>query len=273
MPLKLDALDHPKTLDFASRLGVELPTAIGHLELLWAFTGKKSPSGNIGKWPDGAIARACYFMGDPQSFLQSLLQSGLIDAHDTHRYVIHDWQEHAPRWVSAKLKKLNAPFAGNGRTAVATVVATTETSPRARAIPRQGKTREDKASVLEHTDANSDPDSETGADPNHVVEQIRGHYPTGQYRDSAWLKASHFVARRLDEGVGAEQLVDAAARYCDQQRARGKIGTEFVLSPAKFYELTDWRGPFPLPPTKGELRQDENLAASQTWLEGSNAGS
>ena len=56
--VKLDALDHPKTLDLAARLNVELPTVIGHLELLWAFTGKKASQGGIGKWPDGAIARA-----------------------------------------------------------------------------------------------------------------------------------------------------------------------------------------------------------------------
>ena len=56
--MKLDALDHPKTLDLAARLNVELPTVIGHLELLWAFTGKKASQGGIGKWPDGAIARA-----------------------------------------------------------------------------------------------------------------------------------------------------------------------------------------------------------------------
>src|SRR5688572_3740571 len=127
--MKLDALDHPKTLDFSARLGVSRPTAIGHLELLWAFTSKVAPQGNIGKFPDGAIARACDFMGDPQCFLQSLLQSGFIDPHPTHRYVIHDWQEHAPRWVSAKLNKIGAQFVGNGPststvepTAVATAV-------------------------------------------------------------------------------------------------------------------------------------------------------
>lgn len=108
--MKLEALDHPKTLDLASRLEVELPTAIGYLELLWAFTGKKAPQGNIGKWPDGAIARACYWMGRPEVFLLALQESGFIDPDELHRLTVHDWREHAPGWVRAKLKKADLPF-------------------------------------------------------------------------------------------------------------------------------------------------------------------
>jgi hypothetical protein len=39
-----------------------------------------------------------------------------------------------------------------------------------------------------------------------------------------------------------------------------------VLSPAKFFD-TEWRGPFPLPKTKGELQIDANINASQQWLQ------
>lgn len=124
--MKLDALEHPKILDFAARLGVTRPTALGHLELLWAFTGKHAPQGDIGKWPDGAIARACDYMGDPNLFLQSLLQSGLIDANAEHRYLIHDWPEHAPRWVRAKLAKAKQDFISISRTVVRSTVATTD---------------------------------------------------------------------------------------------------------------------------------------------------
>lgn len=105
--MRLDALDHPKTLDFASRLGVCLPQAIGHLELFWAFVAKKAPRGDVGKWPDGAISMAAMWSGDPHQFVSSLHQSGLIDASKTHRFVVHDWKDHMPNWVRAKLKKLN----------------------------------------------------------------------------------------------------------------------------------------------------------------------
>jgi len=47
-PMMMDGLDHPKTLDLASRLNASIPQVIGHLELLWAFTAQKTPRGNIG---------------------------------------------------------------------------------------------------------------------------------------------------------------------------------------------------------------------------------
>lgn len=145
--MKLEALDHPKTLDLAARLQVELPTAIGHLELLWAFTGKKSPQGNIGKWPDGAIARACYWMGRPEVFILALHESGFIDADEVHRLTIHDWPEHAPRWVKAKLKSMGAAFILSAvETTGPTVVEDTDVDIGPPSKGREGKTSEGKGS-------------------------------------------------------------------------------------------------------------------------------
>ncbi len=108
--MKLDALGHPKTLNLQALLEVDLPTVIGHLELLWAFTGKHAAQGDIGKWPDGAIARACHWMGRPETFVLALHEAGFIDADPVHRFTIHDWHDHAPGWVRAKLKKLGLDF-------------------------------------------------------------------------------------------------------------------------------------------------------------------
>jgi hypothetical protein len=177
--MKLDALDHPKTFDFCARLGVELPTALGHLELLWAFTGKKAPQGNIGKWPDGAIARACYWMGPPDSFIQALLLSGFIDADPEHRLTVHDWHAHAPGWVRAKLKKIDAPFIatlepsserssdGSSEATKSTSVPSSEPSSRA-PVPkgREGKGREGKSKKDSST---SSPDDLPAPDPVQLV--------------------------------------------------------------------------------------------------------
>lgn len=108
--MKLDALDHPKTLDLASRLQISLPTAIGHLELLWAFAGKKATPGNVGKWPDGAIAGACHWTGDAKQFVNALADAGFLDRDRKYRLTVHDWQDHAPGWVRAKLKKTGVSF-------------------------------------------------------------------------------------------------------------------------------------------------------------------
>lgn len=116
--MKLDALDHPKTLDFAARLDISLPLAIGHLELLWAFTATKTPHGNIGKWADGAIARGAHWQGDPQVFVQALIDAGFLDHSENHRLLVHDWSHHSPNWVKAKLRKLDEPFASDDSTDV-----------------------------------------------------------------------------------------------------------------------------------------------------------
>jgi hypothetical protein len=113
--MKLDALEHPKTLDFAARLNITRPTAIGHLELLWSFVGKNSPRGDVGKWPDGSIARACDWMGPPQVFIQALIDARLIESDDVHRLVVHDWRDHAAGWVRAKLAKLGVRFIATSR--------------------------------------------------------------------------------------------------------------------------------------------------------------
>jgi len=108
--VKLDGLDHPKTLDLAARLDISLPQAIGHLELLWAFVAQKTPHGNVGKWADGAIARAAHWTGEPTVFVTAMVEAGFIDLHNKYRLVVHDWHEHAPRWVASKLSRANESF-------------------------------------------------------------------------------------------------------------------------------------------------------------------
>ncbi len=108
--MKLEGLDHPKTLAFASMLGTSRPAAIGHLELLWAYCATKTPQGNVGKWHDGSLAEACYWTGPPEKFVEALVAAGYLDRHPEHRLVVHDWHEHAPVWVRAKLQKLGLLF-------------------------------------------------------------------------------------------------------------------------------------------------------------------
>lgn len=271
--MKLDALDHPKTLDFAARLNVTRPTAIGHLELFWHFVSKHAPQGNVGKFPDGSIARACEWLGEPEEFLKSLLKSGFLDASEEHRYLVHDWSEHCPNWVRAQLHKLKRAFyvidkSSEERTEERSYEGTAEPSTRARVSkPREAKPRE--AIVSDARDSNSKPgegESRNGsaaptplaharvlADHNELVERIQPLYPVGTWRGSVWILAAKAIAKRLDEGIDAELLIEAAESYAEQQAALGKVGTQYVLSPAKFYgDDGDWRGPFPLPKPAGK---------------------
>ncbi len=103
--MKREALRHPKTFDLAAKLNCELPAAIGYLTLLFDFTGAAAPQGDVGKWDDEAIARACEWRGEPAHFVQSLCASRWLDANKTFRYLVHDWGEHCEEWVKKRLKR------------------------------------------------------------------------------------------------------------------------------------------------------------------------
>lgn len=84
-----------------------------------------------------------------------------------------------------------------------------------------------------------------------VEERVRPSYPPGTYRDNTWLIASRDIERLVAEGESPELISQSAGEYHAQQDALCKTGTQFVLSPAKFFGSEGhWRGPFPLPASK-----------------------
>ena len=86
---------HPKTLDLATMLKIQRLYAVGLLEGLWDFAGDQSPQGNIGKWSNAVIAAACDWPGDPDEFVEALVDSRHLDRCTQHRLVIHDLADHA----------------------------------------------------------------------------------------------------------------------------------------------------------------------------------
>lgn len=125
--MKREALRHPKMLDLSARLGIPLEHAIGIMQVLFNWVADMAPQGDVGKWPDGSIAVACGWSGDPQSFVNSLVDAKWLDRDSKHRLLVHDWSEHCERWVKAKLEKTKQRFAE--RTVEHSTVATVEPSP------------------------------------------------------------------------------------------------------------------------------------------------
>jgi len=109
--MKVNAVQHPKTLALKSALQTTLPTVVGHLELLWHFTAQHAPRGDIGKWSNAAISGACYWDGDADAFVEALITSGYVEQSEEFRLVIHDWPEHCPQYVRAALSKKGITFA------------------------------------------------------------------------------------------------------------------------------------------------------------------
>lgn len=77
-------------------------------------------------------------------------------------------------------------------------------------------------------------------------ERCEAIYPRGTFRGTAWHQAEREIGKLLDAGEHAETIVQRTAEYAAQCEAKGCVGTQFILSPAKFY-ADEWRGPFPLP--------------------------
>ena len=124
--MKREAFDHPKIRRLARLLDEPLYAARGIVESLWHVTAKFAPRGNIGRLEDEDIADQIDWRKDPAALMESLVKAKLVDACETHRYVIHDWADHADNGVKARLRRMGDDFArpGNGRAAPPSTSAT-----------------------------------------------------------------------------------------------------------------------------------------------------
>ena len=108
--MKREAYNHPKMLDLAARLGVTTTHARGIVATLWNWAADAAYLGDVGKWNDGVIARACDWAGDPTEFVDNLVGSGWLDRCAVNRLVVHDLEEHAPDWWKSKVKRFKKSF-------------------------------------------------------------------------------------------------------------------------------------------------------------------
>jgi hypothetical protein len=92
------------------RLGVPVAHVCGLLELLWISTAKNAPQGDIGRFTNEEIAIGCYWDGAPDEFVKALVDCGWLDNDPEYRLVVHDWHDHAPRWVHGNLRRYKRNF-------------------------------------------------------------------------------------------------------------------------------------------------------------------
>ncbi len=82
---------HRKKAQFGGRA-----EAIGLLELLWEWTSKYAIQGDIGKWPNEAIAHGIGWTFPANELISALISSRWVDeVAAPFRLVIHDIQDHA----------------------------------------------------------------------------------------------------------------------------------------------------------------------------------
>ena len=109
--MKRSAWGCSKLRRLAGSLRLAPYAAVGILESLWHVTSREAPRGDIGKLSDKDIALAIGYRGDAGRLLRSLEDTGWVDRSPLHRYVIHDWHEHADDAVRKYLNRNHMTFA------------------------------------------------------------------------------------------------------------------------------------------------------------------
>lgn len=108
--MKRGTPDHPKVSVLMQVLVCERATAVGLLELLWHFTARYAPRGDIGRWTDDRIAAWLGWTGEPSAIVSALIHSGWLDVHPSFRLVVHDWHDHADDTTRKHLKRHRLTF-------------------------------------------------------------------------------------------------------------------------------------------------------------------
>ncbi len=84
----------PESMKFKKlqrRLGVSAVVVAGTLEFLWIATQKNAKRGDIGQFSNEEIAIECGWEGDPDAFIEALIDCGWLDVCDTCRLVVNSW--------------------------------------------------------------------------------------------------------------------------------------------------------------------------------------
>ena len=95
---------HPKTKKLARLLGVDTPTAVGHLHYLWWWAMDYAPNGSLRRYDAADIADAALWKGDPQQFVDAAVAAGFLDG-DESGLCIHAWDQYTGRLMDQRERK------------------------------------------------------------------------------------------------------------------------------------------------------------------------
>lgn len=103
--MKVGTLHHPKMKRFAKLLGVPSYSAVGLLESLWHLAAEAAAEGDIGRFSAEEIADYVGWEGDAEQLMQALVDSRWVDQPKDGPAKIHDWLDHAPKFILERFKK------------------------------------------------------------------------------------------------------------------------------------------------------------------------
>lgn len=109
--MKEQAIDCKKMYRLARRLNIPRAHAVGLMEMFWKGVRKDAPSGSLRDVDPIDIAVWCDWSGSADELLLALVSERWVDAHQEHKYVVHDWPEHCENSVHRQLVKERRWFA------------------------------------------------------------------------------------------------------------------------------------------------------------------
>lgn len=77
----------------------------GLLEVMWLVAARETPRGDIGQMDNETIAIELEWDGDPDYLVEALVETRWLDHHPEHRIIVHDWADHAARFVHGVASK------------------------------------------------------------------------------------------------------------------------------------------------------------------------
>jgi hypothetical protein len=256
------AFTSPKIRLLAAITGKPWPHCLGLAGLLWRFASKHAPSGAVGTHSDEEIAISLEWTEDPHQLVEALVRCRLLDeAPPPERLIVHDWPEHAPRYVRASLQRQGLDFspryaarhdaAGlryDAATTDPTVVGTTVETIEAITV---GTTfTSSSASSSASTFTNSSALIRASATVKDLAEQVWDCYVPGRKQGKKiGLQAIENSMRRIEietgrtleaaAGMMAERTTNDAARFVDEIRT-GETEIRFVPQGATYFKNERW---------------------------------
>ena len=256
------AFTSPKIRLLAAITGKPWPHCLGLAGLLWRFASKHAPSGAVGTHSDEEIAISLEWTEDPHQLVEALVRCRLLDeAPPPERLIVHDWPEHAPRYVRASLQRQGLDFspryaarhdAAGLRYDAATTVPTTDptTVETIEAITEGTSLSSSSASSFASTSTNSSPLVRASATVKDLAEQVWDCYVPGRKQGKKiGLQAIETSMRRIEietgktleaaAGLMAERTTNDAARFVEEIRT-GETEIRFVPQGATYFKNERW---------------------------------
>jgi len=254
------AFTSPKIRLLAAITGKPWPHCLGLAGLLWRFAGKHAPTGAVGTHSDEEIAISLEWTDQAGVLIEALVRCRLLDeAPPPERLLVHDWPEHAPRYVRASLQRQGLDFSPrydarhdaavlryDAATTVPTVVPTTVETAGTTAVG----TTSSSSSSSSYAFTSSSSLIRASASARDLADQVWNCYVSGRKQGKKiGLQAIETSMRRLGAEQGktieeaaammAEATTKDAARFVEEIRT-GETEIRFVPQGATYFKNERW---------------------------------